>query len=133
LKALGKVVNFSLKGTLIIRAEWAPCIGDRIIDRRSRPLGKVIRITGPVSSPYVIVSPSEEARGSLMGLIGSEVFILPRASVAERGPARRGGRGPHGPTGNYDRPFRRSDRGRSGRSVQLIPSEGLWMKQTTSF
>ncbi len=75
MRSAGKVVNFSNKGSIILRADKPPRIGDIVIDRRSNPVGKVIRITGPVSSPYVILGPMVRDARLLQTLLGREVYI----------------------------------------------------------
>ncbi len=75
MKSAGKVVNFSNRGNIILRSKETPKIGDYVKDRRSNTIGKVIRITGPVSFPYVVLSPKVEDPSILKGLLGRELFI----------------------------------------------------------
>jgi rRNA processing protein Gar1 len=75
MRSAGKVVNFSNRGNIILRSKEPPKIGDRVKDRRSNTIGKVIRITGPVSFPYIILSPKVEDPSILKGLLGRELFI----------------------------------------------------------
>jgi rRNA processing protein Gar1 len=78
IRPAGRIVNFSNKGNIILRSESPPRLGDLIVDKRSNSIGKVIRITGPVSSPYVILSSKVEDQSMLRGLLGKEVFISDR-------------------------------------------------------
>mgnify|MGYP000563048762 CR=1 FL=1 len=75
LKKLGEVKNISYAGKLLVRGNWAPRIGAKVFGVMHEPLGRVQRVFGPVSSPYVLVSPSHEANKKMLTLIGREVFI----------------------------------------------------------
>ncbi len=68
LKRLGVVLHVSKNtGNLILRAEFAPRVGERVLDSRLRVVGTVFDVFGPVSRPYVSVRPSVEGAESLGG------------------------------------------------------------------
>ncbi|HHD16163.1 MAG TPA: hypothetical protein ENK47_05585 [Euryarchaeota archaeon] len=123
MRSAGRVVNFSHKGAIILRSTVPPGIGDIIVDRRSEPVGKVIRITGPVKSPYVIVNPF---RGHdelpMSSLLGRELFISRQRDQGRPGQGRRGS---GGLKGNHDeRTFRGRERNGQGRQVRKPRSFG---------
>lgn len=96
MEPLGKVVNFSPKGSLIVKAVRAPSAGQTVVDRKQRPLGRVLKVTGPVAGPYVIVAPVRDLEGPMNRLLGTEVFLQsapperrPREGPREPGPPRR--------------------------------------------
>jgi RNA-binding protein len=78
IKTAGKVVNFSNKGNIILRGRDAPRIGSLIVDKRSNKIGKLIRITGPVSSPYLILSPRTDDPDLLRNILGKDLYISER-------------------------------------------------------
>jgi rRNA processing protein Gar1 len=73
------VFNFSPKGSIVVKATTTPRIGQIVCDNKGRPLGKVIRITGPVSSPYVLVSSLAKDEISMYRLSGKQVFLDDRS------------------------------------------------------
>jgi len=74
MRPLGKVVNFSASGSIVIRSDRAPRIGITVVDRRSNPIGRIVRITGPVKAPYLIVKPHHDAESPLFRMLGKEVY-----------------------------------------------------------
>jgi len=110
--SLGKVVNFSSSGSIIIRGGMTPRIGQLICGRKGEPIGKVIKVTGPVGSPYVIINPVIKEEASLHRLAGRPVFI------DERPPPRQDERRSRG--GEFQR--ERSGPGRSYHSKGGHPS-----------
>ncbi len=71
-KRLGVVENIGHDGSLLVRSEFAPARGADVLDRRNRPLGRVVRVFGPVKEPFTSVRPSVPAAASL---VGADVFI----------------------------------------------------------
>lgn len=71
MKKLGVVHNLSYRGDLIVRAPYPPEVGQEVLDKRGRRLGKVRRVFGPVKSPYVSVEPFGEPG---LALVRSQVF-----------------------------------------------------------
>lgn len=72
MRKLGVVRNLSYKGDLIVKASFAPRLGERVLDASKRPVGRVKRVFGPVKAPYVTVKPNDEPP---LGLIGSDVYL----------------------------------------------------------
>lgn len=88
MKTLGKVINFSPKGSLVVRCKFTPSIGSVVVDRKGEVIGKVIRVTGPVVTPFALVKPRESGAGTISSLGGRELFLGQRPQKS--GPDRRG-------------------------------------------
>ncbi|MBN1389365.1 MAG: hypothetical protein JXA22_01860 [Candidatus Thermoplasmatota archaeon] len=88
MRPLGTVVNFSPRGSIIIRSEIAPRIGQVVCDNRGTPLGKVIRITGPVSRPYIMVSALAKDEVQMFRIGGKKVFLDDGPRQPDRRPHR---------------------------------------------
>lgn len=71
-RRLGVVENIGHDGSLLVRSELTPARGAEVLDKRNRPLGRVIRVFGPVKEPFTTVRPSVPAAPSL---VGADVFI----------------------------------------------------------
>ncbi len=88
--SVGQVVAITPKGTWTVRAEGPdfPNEGTILVDRTGRYRGKVARIFGPVSRPYLEVRPKRnpDPAGAL-ALIGSSLMDeeLRGKAVAARG------------------------------------------------
>jgi len=74
MKSLGRITTISSTGKLIARANWAPEVGTRIVDREFRVIGTVAALLGPVGSPYVSIRPVRAPGQSLLKLIGKDVY-----------------------------------------------------------
>lgn len=72
-------------------------MGVILVDMRSNPVGKVIRITGPVTSPYVILSPKVKDQGILRGLLGKDLYLSDRPMRSRDDNERRSGSRSRGP------------------------------------
>src|SRR3989304_4483666 len=59
-------------GSLVVRAEFAPPVGADVLDKRSRPLGRITKVFGPVREPFASVRTSGPAPASA---VGSDVFV----------------------------------------------------------
>jgi rRNA processing protein Gar1 len=70
---LGNVQEVTVDGKLVIRAAFTPKLRDMVWDNRKRLLGRVVRIFGPVDSPYVTVEPAGDT--SLLSIAGKQVYI----------------------------------------------------------
>ncbi|MCK4669169.1 hypothetical protein KAT21_03505 [Candidatus Bathyarchaeota archaeon] len=54
---LGRVLHVSQSRNMIIKIEKVPKIGETVVDESLKPVGKILDIFGPVSSPYASVKP----------------------------------------------------------------------------
>lgn len=70
-ESVGRVVNLSGKGCLVKAPRMVP-IGTSLVDVRDRPVGRVVDVLGPVSSPYLLVA---SARGASPAWLDREVFL----------------------------------------------------------
>jgi rRNA processing protein Gar1 len=73
MKVLGPIEEITYDGNLIVTGTFAPRPGSVVLDNRKKTLGKVRRIFGPVSSPYVSVEPTGDS--GLLRMIGKQVYI----------------------------------------------------------
>jgi len=80
MKFLGEVQEVAYDGKLIVKGVFAPQPRDAVLDNRKRPIGRVVRVFGPVAGPYVSV----EVPGgqNLLSAVGKQVYI---EGVEERG------------------------------------------------
>lgn len=62
LTLLGSVLHASKSNKLVVKcfSKVVPKVGSLVYDNRSRPIGSVFDVIGPVSSPYILVKPSKE-------------------------------------------------------------------------
>jgi RNA-binding protein len=72
MRRLGVVENIAHDGTVLIRSEFAPSRGADVRDKRNRPLGRVVKVFGPVREPFSAVRPLGPAS---LSLIGTDVFV----------------------------------------------------------
>jgi rRNA processing protein Gar1 len=72
MELLGAVENISYNGSLIVRGRFAPPRGSKVVDGRSKALGRVKRIFGPVAEPFIAVEPF---RAPTPAILGAEVYI----------------------------------------------------------
>jgi RNA-binding protein len=73
MRFLGSVQEVTFEGKLIVRGSFAPFPKSRVLDNRQRPLGRVVRVFGPVDSPYVSVEPGGDV--SLLSAVGKQVYV----------------------------------------------------------
>jgi rRNA processing protein Gar1 len=74
LKRLGVVEDISHRGLLIVRAPLSPAIGSKVLDRRSREIGRIAGLVGPVSRPFILIEPLKHG-GRGAELLGSTVYL----------------------------------------------------------
>jgi len=70
---LGNVQEVTVDGNLVVCADFTPRIRDKVWDNRKRLVGSVVRIFGPVDSPYVTVEPTGDT--SLLSVTGKQLYI----------------------------------------------------------
>lgn len=69
---LGKVVNVTRRGQVLVRGTGKPRVGARVADGRGREVGRVHDLIGPVREPYVIVALARDA--DPRRLLGQDLF-----------------------------------------------------------
>ncbi len=57
MKQLGFVSHISKRGRIIVKAETVPKLNTEVFDKDSKPIGIIIDILGPVTSPYLAIKP----------------------------------------------------------------------------
>jgi RNA-binding protein len=55
LQRIGRVLHVGSDKNLIVKVENLPRIGDRVVDEKFKPVGRVFDIFGPIAAPYVAV------------------------------------------------------------------------------
>jgi rRNA processing protein Gar1 len=73
MKFLGEVQEVSFDGKLIVKGVCAPQPREIVTDNRRRPIGRVVRVFGPVASPYVSVEVTGD--NSLLSAVGKQVYV----------------------------------------------------------
>ncbi len=69
---MGVVENVAYDGSVLVRSQFAPSLGARVVDKRNRALGKVVKVFGPVKEPFATVRPSGKVA---LSVLGSDVFV----------------------------------------------------------
>ncbi len=92
IRRIGSVVHVSASGNIIVKAEGdVPRLGERIFNGDAKPIGIVVDVFGPVSSPYVSVRP-EGARGTPKSK-GLKVYVMASSQVKRKAKGRKSERG----------------------------------------
>jgi rRNA processing protein Gar1 len=73
MKFLGEVQEVSFDGRLIVKGVCAPQPREMVTDNRRRPIGRVVRVFGPVASPYISVEVTGDK--SLLAVVGKQVYV----------------------------------------------------------
>ncbi|MFW9958853.1 MAG: H/ACA ribonucleoprotein complex subunit GAR1 [Candidatus Odinarchaeota archaeon] len=62
MRRLGTVLQISHRGTIIVRTEKVPPVGDKsiVFDKRAQEIGIIVDVFGPVKHPYVAIRPNKE-------------------------------------------------------------------------
>ncbi|WP_122088465.1 H/ACA ribonucleoprotein complex subunit GAR1 [Halalkalicoccus subterraneus] len=73
MKRVGEVVR-TAQGLAIVRCpeDSRPDIGTVVLDESLSKVGRVVDVFGPVSHPYVAVTPDD--RSALAGLLGGKLY-----------------------------------------------------------
>jgi RNA-binding protein len=74
LQRLGRVLHVSQSRNIIITIENLPKIGEAVVNENLKPIGKILDIFGPVSSPYASVKPTIQEIEKLTDKI---LYVLP--------------------------------------------------------
>jgi RNA-binding protein len=73
MRRLGEVVR-TAQGLAVLRCsdDEPPEVGTEAVDEQLNAVGRVVDVFGPVSQPYVAVSPNEDV--ALASLLGKKVY-----------------------------------------------------------
>ncbi len=74
MQRLGQVLHVGQSGNLIVKADYFPRIGGKVVNENLKSIGKVVDVFGPVSSPYASVKLIGRTRKELVGKI---LYVLP--------------------------------------------------------
>lgn len=61
----GQVIDITPKGVLVRAPRMFP-IGTHLVNARNQPAGRITDVLGPVSAPYLLVKPSQGAKGQTL-------------------------------------------------------------------
>jgi len=67
------VQDISHDGRLIVKARFAPNLQELVRDNVNVEIGRIVKVFGPVRSPYVAIKPREEHR--TLAVLGKEVYV----------------------------------------------------------
>ena len=73
MRLLGVIQDISHDGKLIVKARFAPNNGEMIRDNVKAEVGRVVKVFGPVRSPYVAIEPRNGLRS--LAVLGKEVYV----------------------------------------------------------
>ncbi|MFW9845228.1 MAG: H/ACA ribonucleoprotein complex subunit GAR1 [Candidatus Thorarchaeota archaeon] len=78
MKRLGKVLHLSKRGSLILKTDKTPPMGDRssVVNKNAEKIGTIIDVFGPVKTPYVAVRPLDKANAEK--LVGQILYLYKR-------------------------------------------------------
>ncbi len=85
MRLLGVVQDISHDGKLIIKARFAPRMREPVRDNLKAEVGRVVKVFGPVRSPYVAIEPKKELK--TLAVLGKEVYVQ---QERENGKGKRG-------------------------------------------
>ena len=74
MQRLGRVLHVSQSRNIIIKIEKALKIGETVVDENLKPVGKILDVFGPVSSPYASVKTAIQESKKLTG---KTLYVLP--------------------------------------------------------
>ena len=74
MQRLGLVLHVSPSRKIIVKVQQTPRIGETVVDENLKPVGKVFDIIGPVSAPYVAISPSTR---EFEKLVNKMLYVVP--------------------------------------------------------
>jgi len=81
LQRLGLILHVTPSRNVIAKIENIPRIGETVVDENLKPVGKVLDILGPVSSPYATIAPMIRDPEKLAN---KTVYVLPSKRRKEK-------------------------------------------------
>ncbi len=73
MRRLGKVLQVTKRGSVIVQTDKSPPIGAKVVDKQAQPIGTIQDVFGPVSNPYVSIR--SKNREKSMKLINQIVYL----------------------------------------------------------
>jgi len=63
---LGRVINVSPSGNVIVKTDDPPKLGTEVVDETFNAVGNVFDVIGPVTAPYAVIKPKISEPSKLM-------------------------------------------------------------------
>ncbi len=78
MKRLGKVLHISNRGSIIVRVDKTPPLGNKsiVLDKQAQEIGTIVDIFGPVSNPYIAIRPRRDFNPEK--LVGQMLYLHKR-------------------------------------------------------
>ncbi|MCU0851695.1 MAG: Gar1/Naf1 family protein [Thermoplasmata archaeon] len=73
MRLLGVIQDISHDGKLIVKARFPPNPREIVRDNLKAEIGRVVKVFGPVRSPYVAIEPRRELK--TLAVLGKEVYV----------------------------------------------------------
>ena len=86
LQRIGRVLHISSGGNAILKVETPPRIGDKVVDKKMKSVGRIFDVFGPVSSPYVSVETNLQDPDRLVDCF---LYAVPSLKLGKRRRKRR--------------------------------------------
>ena len=83
MQRLGQVLHTTPSRNIITKIENLPRIGETAVDEHLKPVGKILDIFGPVSSPYASIKPTTHEPEKL---VNKTLYVLPSKRGERRKP-----------------------------------------------
>ncbi|UCE44531.1 MAG: H/ACA RNA-protein complex protein Gar1 [Candidatus Bathyarchaeota archaeon] len=81
MQRIGCVLHISSGGSVILKAESLPWIGDKVVDEKKKPVGTVFDIFGSAASPYVSVKANMKDTNRLVNCV---LYAIPASKLRKR-------------------------------------------------
>ncbi len=81
MQRLGLILHMTPSRNIVVKLENVPRIGETVVDDNLKPVGKVLDILGPVSSPYATIAPAIQDPEKL---VRKTMYILPSKRRKEK-------------------------------------------------
>ncbi len=81
MQRLGLVLHISPSRNIVAKIENVPKIGETVVDENLRPVGKILDIFGPVSSPYAAIKPATREPEKMLH---KGLYVLPSKRRKEK-------------------------------------------------
>ena len=76
MRRLGKVLQVTNRGSIIVQTDKSPPIGAKVVDKQAQPIGIIQDVFGPVNNPYVSIR--SKNREKALKLINQIVYLYKR-------------------------------------------------------
>ncbi|MDF1537411.1 MAG: Gar1/Naf1 family protein [Candidatus Thorarchaeota archaeon] len=73
MRRLGKVLQVTKRGSVIVQTDKSPPIGAKVVDKQAQPIGIIQDVFGPVNNPYVSIRSKNHEKS--LKLINQIVYL----------------------------------------------------------